>query len=190
MFLLFSTEERKKQFYRKLNQSLREIFSSDKAKKVFEEKWTHSLKSNVMGLFNRIVNDYYADKGSVKEEFNALYAETIEKLMREEKLSRVEEKFLDVFLSETMRRGVTLDVLGTNSKNEIYRLGSNLQKALNTRETPKALLTSQYLQYSVFSLLAFSLPHEKYLYNQLLHAPNPKYLYPFRKKGTFTSLTS
>lgn len=110
--------------------------------------------------------------------------------MREDKLSRIEEKFLDTFLSETMKHSAGLDVLGGNYKNEIYRISSALQKALNSRETPKSLSTSQYLQYSVFSLLGFSLPHEKYLYNQLLHAPNPKYLYPFRKKGTFTSLTN
>jgi hypothetical protein len=35
-----------------------------------------------------------------------------------------------------------------------------------------------------------TLPHEKYLYNQLIQAPNPKYLLPFRKKGTFTALTN
>ena len=34
------------------------------------------------------------------------------------------------------------------------------------------------------------LPHEKYLHNQLVHAPNPKFLLPFRKKGTFISLTN
>ena len=65
-----------------------------------------------------------------------------------------------------------------------------LQKSLNSKETPKHLSNSQYLQYSVFSLLGLNLPHEKYLYNQLLHAPNPKYLFPFRKKGTFTALTN
>lgn len=105
-------------------------------------------------------------------------------------MSRIEEKFLDAFLAETMRLGVGLDVLGGSYKSEIYRISSGLQRSLNSRETPKSLTTSQYLQYCVFSLLGFALPHEKYLYNQLLHAPNPKYLYPFRRKGTFTALTN
>lgn len=39
-------------------------------------------------------------------------------------------------------------------------------------------------------LLGLPLPHEKYLHNQLLHAPNPKYLFPFRRKGTFLALTN
>ncbi len=38
--------------------------------------------------------------------------------------------------------------------------------------------------------LEVSLPHDKYLHNQLLHAPNPKYLLPFRAKGTFLALTN
>jgi hypothetical protein len=50
---------------------------------VFDEKWTHSLKSNVMGLFNRIVKDYYTDKSPIREHFNSLYSETIEKLVKE-----------------------------------------------------------------------------------------------------------
>lgn len=113
-----------------------------------------------MGLFNRIVKDYYTEKTNyIKEEFNVLYYETLEKLMKEEKLSRIEEKFLDAFLAETMRLGVGLDVLGVGYKNEIYRVSSLLQRALNTRETPKSLTTSQYLQYCVFSLLGFALPH-------------------------------
>ena len=34
------------------------------------------------------------------------------------------------------------------------------------------------------------LPHEKYLFNQLMHAPNPKFLLPFRRRGVFVNLTS
>ena len=52
-----------------------------------------------------------------------------------------------------------LDVLGTSYKNQIYRISSGLQKNLNSRQTPKSLTTSQYLQYCVFSLLGFALPH-------------------------------
>ena len=52
-----------------------------------------------MGLFNRIIKDYYENKSTIKEDFNQLYYETIEKLMKEDKLSRIEEKFLDTFLS-------------------------------------------------------------------------------------------
>jgi hypothetical protein len=37
--------------------------------------------------------------------------------------------------------------------------------------------------------LEVALPHEKYLHSQLLHAPNPKYLLPFRNKTTFLALT-
>lgn len=70
-----------------------------------------------MGLFNRIVKDYYGERANIREDFNTLYYETIEKLMKEEKLSRIEQKFLDTFLSETMRLNMSLDVLGTNYKN-------------------------------------------------------------------------
>lgn len=40
------------------------------------------------------------------------------------------------------------------------------------------------------SLLRMELPHDKYLYSHLLHAPNPKYLLPFKRKGTLVSLTN
>lgn len=57
-------------------------------------------------------------------------------------------------------------------------------------EVPKSLSNCQFLQYAVISLLKMELPHEKYLYSHLIHAPNPKYLLPFKRKGVFTSLTN
>lgn len=47
-----------------------------------------------------------------------------------------------------------------------------------------------FLKYCALRMLSVTLPHEKYLWNQLLHAPNPKYLLPLRGKGTFTALTN
>ena len=58
------------------------------------------------------------------------------------------------------------------------------------KEIPKSLSNEQFLQYSVISIMKMELPHEKYLHNQLAHAPNPKFLLPFRKKGTFITLTN
>jgi hypothetical protein len=102
-----------------LKSDLRNIFSDEKAKKHFEEKWNYWLKSNVMGLFNKIAKMFY--EGEAHEHFIRLYTETILKLMYEDKLSRIEEKFLDCFLIETMRRGEKLEVLGSQNYGEIYK---------------------------------------------------------------------
>jgi hypothetical protein len=42
-----------------------------------------------MNLFNRIVIDYYHPSSNIREHFNHLFFETIEKLMKDEKLSRI-----------------------------------------------------------------------------------------------------
>lgn len=68
---------------------MQDIFNDDKAKKAVEEKWSHSLKSNVMGLFNKIAKDFYTPKSPVKLIFSKLYFDTISKLMKEDRLSRI-----------------------------------------------------------------------------------------------------
>jgi hypothetical protein len=47
-----------------------------------------------------------------------------------------------------------------------------------------------YIWFSLFKLLDLAVPNSQYLHNQLLHAPNPKYLLPLSTKKTFTPLTN
>lgn len=60
-----------------------------------------------MGLFNKIAKDFYRYE-SVRDIFAKLYADTIIRLMKEDRLSRIEEKFLDCFIIETIRLNKSL----------------------------------------------------------------------------------
>lgn len=56
-----------------------------------------------MGLFNKIALDFFDPSSSVKTIFSNIYTDTIVKLMHEDKLSRIEEKFLDCFVVQAMK---------------------------------------------------------------------------------------
>lgn len=71
-----------------MKNGIQDIFNDEKAKKIVDDKWSHSLKSNIMGLFNKIAKDFYVNK-SVREIFVKLYTDTIIKLMKEDRLSRI-----------------------------------------------------------------------------------------------------
>ena len=75
-------------FYQELKNGIQDIFHDEKAKKVIDDKWSHSLKSNIMGLFNKIAQDVY-QVPNVGEVFGKLYADTICRLMKEDKISRI-----------------------------------------------------------------------------------------------------
>jgi hypothetical protein len=45
-----------------LRNGLQDIFNDEKAKKIVEDKWSHALKSNVMGLFDKIAKDFYSNR--------------------------------------------------------------------------------------------------------------------------------
>lgn len=47
-----------------------------------------------------------------------------------------------------------------------------------------------YLQFGLLRILEIAIPNQQYLHNQLLHAPNPKFLLPLSNKKTFTALTN
>jgi hypothetical protein len=89
LFLLVAPKEEQEKFYQELWTGLQDIFNDEKAKKTVEEKWSHSLKSNVIGLFNKIALDFYCDGKAVRNIFAKLYADTIVKLMKEDRLSRI-----------------------------------------------------------------------------------------------------
>ena len=74
-----------------------------------------------MGLFNKIAHEFYEGGSKIQDYFSKLYTETILKLMIDDKLSRIEEKFLDCFVIETMRRCEKLDILGTSNYTEIMK---------------------------------------------------------------------
>ena len=75
LFFLLSSSYQKAAFYAKIRQDLAALFRDEHAQKTFENKWTHSLKCNVMGFFNRIARDFFkADrKDRLKVELSALY---------------------------------------------------------------------------------------------------------------------
>jgi hypothetical protein len=58
MFLLLSSNYQRAAFYTKIRTDLAALFRDDHAQKTFENKWTHSLKSNVMALFDRLAKDF------------------------------------------------------------------------------------------------------------------------------------
>lgn len=76
-----ASESETVEFYKELKAGLYDIFNDEKAKRMVEDKWTHSLKSNVMGLFNKIAQDFYLSR-AVRDIFTKLYTDTIVRLMK------------------------------------------------------------------------------------------------------------
>lgn len=103
----------------------------------------------------------------------------------------MEEKFLEPLLLLSLRheRGIE-DLLLRTEIDKLRKAAVGLSKILAEREPPKSMSSNMFLKYCTMRLLNVTLPHEKYLWNQLVHAPNPKYLLPLRTKGTFTALTN
>lgn len=62
LYLLVASKADIIQFYRQLRNGLQDIFNDEKAKKIVEDKWSHALKSNVMGLFDKIAKDFYSNR--------------------------------------------------------------------------------------------------------------------------------
>lgn len=89
LFLLVADANNTDTFYSELKAKLHDIFNDDKVKKIFEDKWTHSVKSNVMGLFNKIAKDFYEQANNAQRIFSNLYTDTMLRLLKEEKLSRI-----------------------------------------------------------------------------------------------------
>lgn len=67
-----------------------------------------------MGCFGKIASDLYQkqnskNKLSIGQELLALYIDTIDKLLTHEKMSRIEEKFIEPFLLFSIKFNPTLD---------------------------------------------------------------------------------
>ena len=102
LFFLLSSAFQRTAFYTKIRQELAALFRDEHAQKTFENKWTHALKFNVMGFFRRLAQDFFqaSRKDAIKTELVSLYVEVSDKLLTTEKMSRIEEKFLEPFLVE------------------------------------------------------------------------------------------
>ena len=105
IFLLLASLDQRMSFYSKIKQDLTNLFRDEHAQKTFETKWTHSLKSNVMACFSRIATDVFhaPPEHNFKIELLSLYIDTIDRLLTHEKSSRIEEKFLEPFLVESVK---------------------------------------------------------------------------------------
>jgi hypothetical protein len=114
----------------------------------------------------------------------------IEKLLTREKVSRIEERFIEPFIITILKKENGLDILGLQNSRRLKNIAQQIRDSITDSENPKAISSNQYLKYCILASFQIKIPHEKYLYNQLLHAPNPKYLFPFRKKGTFNDLSN
>ena len=192
LFFLLSTAYQRAAFYAKLRQDLAALFRDEHAQKTFENKWTHGLKYNVMGFFTRLAKDFFqADRRDrIKTELTSLYIEITDKLLTSEKMSRIEEKFIEPLLIQGLRQSAQVEeALERHNCERLRRSAAGLSKLLSERENPKTVTSNQFLKFCAMRMLEVALPHEKYLHSHLLHAPHPKYLFPFRSKGTFLALT-
>ena len=150
------------------------LFNSDKAQKTFENKWTLALKSNVTGCFSRIAKDFFEARfeelakpprgskvdGTISSHIAPLYVDTLEKLLTTEKMSRVEEKFLEPFLVEIVKGTCQIEkAFGPVSTQKLHKAANALSRVLSERETPKTLSSNLFLKYCGLRALNTALPH-------------------------------
>lgn len=131
VFLLLATEEQQSSFYKKFKNDLGALFKDEKAQKTFETKWTLSLKSNVMACFTKIAQLFFAahPHAPLRAHLAPLYADTLERLLSQEKLSRIEEKFIEPFLIEPLKQGRSMEqYLPVGCMERIYKAGERLSK--------------------------------------------------------------
>jgi hypothetical protein len=110
LFLLLSTPQQRSSFYAKFRNDLSALFKDEKAQKTFETKWTLALKSNVMRCFGRIATEFFAAHSDdpIRTHLTSLYTEIFDKLLTLDKLSRIEEKFLEPFLVEPLKQNLSV----------------------------------------------------------------------------------
>jgi hypothetical protein len=136
LFLLLSTSYQRAIFYNKIRQDLTALFRDEHAQKTFEKKWTHSLKSNVMAFFNRLAKEFFFadERDRIRNDLQSLYVDTIERLLTHEKLSRIEEKFLEPLLVEGAKLPARMEVaIGHQSHERLKKAAHNLSKMLAER---------------------------------------------------------
>ena len=136
LFFLLSTTYQRAAFYAKLRQDLAALFRDEHAQKTFENKWTHGLKYNVMGFFNRLAKDFFeADRRDrIKTELTSLYIEITDKLLTSEKMSRIEEKFIEPLLIQGLRHsGQVEEALERHNCERLRRSAVGLSKLLSER---------------------------------------------------------
>lgn len=161
-FLLLSTPHQRSSFYSKFRNDLTALFKDEKAQKTFETKWTLALKSNVMRCFSKIATEFFSSQPDdpIRIHLTPLYTDVLERLFTLEKLSRIEEKFLEPFLIEPLKREIKIDrFLGAAGYQRLFKAAECLSKALTERENPKTLTSNQFLKYCGMRCLGVALPH-------------------------------
>ena len=109
-----------------------------------------------------------------------------EKVLRAEKIWRIEEKLIDSFITESLQN---LTQARRMLEPYLDNLGTLAKKFSASSEIPKTLSNIEYIQFGILRILDIQLANQQYLHNQLIHAPNPKLLLPLSSKRSFAPLT-
>jgi hypothetical protein len=125
-----------------------------------------------------------------KKEMLKLYVQVAEKVLTNEKIWRIEEKFLEGFITESLSNlSEGRRILG-DYREDLYQIGKRFSQSPAATEIPKSLSNVHYLQFGLLRILEIAIPNQQYLQNQFLHSPNPKFLLPLSTRKTFTPLTN
>lgn len=174
-----------------LRQAIAQILADDRKRRIFEDKWSAVLRSNCMKLFYKMGQEMLDSVAADwKREMLKLYVQVAEKVLRDERIWRIEEKFLEGFVTESLvNQAEGRRILG-DYREGLYQLGKKFSESASATEIPKSLSNVHYLQFGLLRILEIPIPNQQYLQNQILHAPNPKFLLPLSTKKTFMPLTN